>query len=50
MRVPLGAQAADRMLELRAGQGLVLDAGLPHDVEALVESTVRVTLGWRRRS
>lgn len=40
----------DRFEELVPGGLLVLDGGLAHSVEALEESTVLVTLGWRDKS
>jgi quercetin dioxygenase-like cupin family protein len=38
----------DRVADLSTGRLLVLEPGLPHDVEALEESTLLLTLGWRR--
>ena len=35
----------DQVVELPAGRLLVLDGGLRHDVEAVVESTLLLTLG-----
>ena len=37
----------DRTVELPAGQLLVLAGGLRHDVEAAIDSTCVLTLGWR---
>jgi quercetin dioxygenase-like cupin family protein len=36
----------DRTVELRAGQLLALGGGLRHDVEAAIDSTFVLTLGW----
>jgi quercetin dioxygenase-like cupin family protein len=36
----------DRTVELRAGQLVVLGGGLRHDVEAAIDSTFVLTLGW----
>jgi quercetin dioxygenase-like cupin family protein len=36
----------DRTVELRGGQVLVLGFGLPHDVEAMEDSSLVLTLGW----
>jgi quercetin dioxygenase-like cupin family protein len=37
----------DRDAELLAGRLLVLERGLPHDVEAISESAFLLTLGWK---
>lgn len=37
---------ADRLVELPAGHLLALDHDLPHDVEAVEESTVLLTIAW----
>jgi quercetin dioxygenase-like cupin family protein len=42
LRLRLG----ERLVELSAGQMLVMDRGLPHDVEATGESALLLTLGW----
>ena len=39
----------DREAELPAGRLLVLERGLRHDVEAVVESSFLLTLGWQAR-
>jgi quercetin dioxygenase-like cupin family protein len=36
----------DRTADLPAGRLLVLERGLPHDVEAVSESAFLLTLGW----
>lgn len=40
----------DRLVDLTAGQLLVLEEGLTHDVEAVVESAVLLTLAWKAES
>ena len=42
-------QLPDRGVDVRAGQVLVLGAGLAHDVRAEVDSTFLLTLGWPTR-
>ena len=37
---------ADRTVELSPGQVLVMEKGLPHDVEAEGDSALLLTLGW----
>jgi quercetin dioxygenase-like cupin family protein len=37
----------DSDLEVEKGQLLVIEAGVRHDVEAIVQSALLVTLGWR---
>jgi quercetin dioxygenase-like cupin family protein len=44
----LRLQLESKTLELSAGQLLVLEAGVPHDVEAVTESTFLLTLGWSK--
>jgi quercetin dioxygenase-like cupin family protein len=39
-------RAAGRVFELFEGQLLTLDREIPHDVEALVESGILVTIAW----
>ena len=39
---------ADRKVNVSAGQLLVLDCGVLHDVEALEESALLLTISWRR--
>jgi len=39
---------ADRKVNVAAGQLLVLDCGVLHDVEALEESALLLTISWRR--
>jgi quercetin dioxygenase-like cupin family protein len=39
---------ADRKVNLSAGHLLVLDRGVLHDVEALEESALLLTISWRR--
>jgi quercetin dioxygenase-like cupin family protein len=39
---------AERNLDLSAGHLLVLDCGVLHDVEALEESALLLTISWRR--
>jgi hypothetical protein len=38
----------DRKVTLSTGQLLVLDCGVLHDVEALEESALLLTISWRR--
>jgi quercetin dioxygenase-like cupin family protein len=38
----------DRKISVSAGQLLVLDCGVLHDVEALEESALLLTISWRR--
>ena len=38
----------DRKINVSAGQLLVLDCGVLHDVEALEESALLLTISWRR--
>jgi quercetin dioxygenase-like cupin family protein len=40
---------ADRKVTLSAGHLLVLDCGVLHDVEALEESALLLTISWRRQ-
>ncbi len=40
----------NRVADLPSGRLLVLEAGLQHNVEALEESTLLLTLGWRAKS
>jgi quercetin dioxygenase-like cupin family protein len=40
----------DRVVELSSGRLLVLERGLQHNVEAIEESTLLLTLGWRAKS
>lgn len=40
----------NRVVDLPAGQLLVLERGLRHDVEAVVESAFLLTLGWQQGS
>jgi mannose-6-phosphate isomerase-like protein (cupin superfamily) len=39
---------ADRKVNVSAGQLLVLDCGVLHDVEALEKSALLLTISWRR--
>src|SRR5579864_2323646 len=39
---------AHRKVNVSAGHLLVLDCGVPHDVEALEESALLLTISWRR--
>jgi len=39
-------RAAGKAFDLREGQLLALEAGVPHDLEALAESAVLVTIAW----
>ena len=39
-------KAAGRTFNLRPGALLALDQGLPHDVEALEESALLLTIAW----
>lgn len=39
-------RAAGRSFDLRSGGLLALDRGLPHDVEALEESVLLLTIAW----
>lgn len=50
IRLPrLARQHDDRFEELSPGRLLALDGGLAHTVEALEDSALLVTLGWRER-
>ena len=40
----------NRVVDLSAGRLLVLERGLRHDVEAVVESAFLLTLGWQQGS
>lgn len=40
---------SDRLLELEGGRLLVLERGVRHDVEAVDDSTILLTLGWPER-
>jgi len=40
---------ADRKITLSTGNLLVLDCGVLHDVEALEESALLLTISWRRQ-
>lgn len=40
-------QLPDKSVELAPGKVLILDRGLPHDVEALSDSSVLLTLAWQ---
>jgi quercetin dioxygenase-like cupin family protein len=37
----------EKVVELAAGRLLVIERGLKHDVEAVIESAFLLTLGWR---
>ncbi len=39
-------QLPERSAELRQGELLVMGAGLPHDVHAMSDSALLLTLGW----
>jgi quercetin dioxygenase-like cupin family protein len=39
----------DEAMDVRAGHLLVLERGLHHDVEAVVESAFLLTLGWQAK-
>src|SRR3954453_11960193 len=41
-------RAQERSFELRSGALLALDQGIPHDVEALEESALLLTIAWPR--
>jgi len=41
---------ADRKVNIAAGHLLVLDCGVLHDVEALEESALLLTISWRRET
>ena len=41
---------ADRTVDVSAGHLLVLDCGVLHDVEALEESAMLLTISWRRET
>lgn len=45
----LARQHEDRFEELSTGRLLAMDGGLAHSVEALEDSALLVTLGWRER-
>ncbi len=40
-------RAAGRTFDLAAGRLLILDRGLPHEVEALEESAFLLTIAWK---
>jgi quercetin dioxygenase-like cupin family protein len=40
----------DHVVEVAAGQLVLLEAGAAHDVEAVVESAFVLTLGWHARA
>jgi hypothetical protein len=40
---------ADRQVTLSSGHLLVLDCGVLHDVEALEETALLLTISWRRQ-
>ena len=40
---------ADRKVNVSGGHLLVMDGGVPHDVEALEESALLLTISWRRQ-
>lgn len=44
LRLPEG------LADVTAGQLLVLERGVPHDVEAVAESAFLLTLGWQDKS
>ena len=46
LRGHLQVRAAGRTFDLRSGTLLTLDRGLPHDVEALEESVLLLTIAW----
>ena len=41
---------AMRSIEIAAGQMLMLEGGIPHDVEGIVESAFLLTIAWRDAS
>lgn len=50
IRLPrLARQHEDRFEELLPGRLLAMEGGLAHSVEALEDSALLVTLGWRER-
>lgn len=50
IRLPrLARQHDDRFEELSPGRLLVMEAGVAHSVEAVEDSALLVTLGWRER-
>lgn len=42
-------QLPNETVDLGAGNMLVLDKGIPHDLEALEESTVLLTISWSKK-
>lgn len=46
-QVRLHVAKGGRTVQLESGRVLVLERGTAHDVEAVVDSTLLVTLGWR---
>jgi quercetin dioxygenase-like cupin family protein len=42
-------KASGRTFSLRTGSLLALDLGVPHDIEALEESALLLTLAWPGR-
>ena len=38
---------AERSVELAAGQMLLLERAIPHDIEAIVDSAFLLTIAWR---
>ncbi|SPE44673.1 conserved exported hypothetical protein [Candidatus Sulfotelmatobacter sp. SbA7] len=48
LKGPVRIHLADRKVTLATGHLLVLDCGVLHDVEALEESALLLTISWRR--
>jgi quercetin dioxygenase-like cupin family protein len=46
---PLARQREDRIVELPTGGLLVLEPGIEHSIDAVDDSAVLVTLGWRAK-
>jgi quercetin dioxygenase-like cupin family protein len=42
--------SAERSVELASGQMLMLEGGIPHDVEGIVDSAFLLTIAWRGAS
>jgi quercetin dioxygenase-like cupin family protein len=49
LRGHIRMRALERTFDLRAGNLLALDQGLPHDVEALEDSALLLTIAWPGR-
>ena len=50
IRGRIQVRAEGRTFDLRAGRLLALDQGLPHEVEAIEDSAILLTIAWPGRS